>query len=239
MPTVSDFATRQAQEALGQLLADRPEFKDNKTNSIHDLLPFLEIEEDSEKWLPLFNGNTRALSLIWQGVIKNGVSKQLPFEETAPLEKLPEVKPKVRPAAKTSRKVPESALPNLDQDHPENLIPAQDKLETTGQYEIVPATKPETNPVLDERSLQTSRALAEQFTIVQYYEHLFEKSQREVEEITLALAKAKQDQLNAGQAYANSLEDLARLMASSLGSKASEFSKLFTRVVGGGPAAKK
>ncbi len=238
MPVVNELVTRRAQRALGQLLEERPEFKDNKSNSIQDLIPFLEIEEGSQDWLPDFEGNTRALSLIWQSVIKNGPPKTNPSEEARPAVPPVEIKTKLRQSPRTIRKSPENNRENSSQTPVENNLPLEGEVISPEEFNLMVSGKNSSPQVPDERAIQTSRALAEQFTIVQYYEQMLEQTQQQVEEMTGALARAKKDQLNAAQAYANSLEDLARLMASSLGPKASEFSKLFSRVIGN-PNSKK
>jgi outer membrane biosynthesis protein TonB len=253
MPAVIDEkATEQARAAIAQLLEDRPEFRDTKNSQVQDLMMFLEVEEGSEEWLPQFEDNTRALSNIWHNVIKEGVKPLTPKEEvaipapvqpktngngTAPRKpaalkaEAPKPKkeetPKPKPETKPENRREEKPAPVVT---PEAVTVEAEVIEPV-HYDLVLRSGPP--QVMEERALQTSRALAEQFSIVQYYEQMIEQANQTVEELNEALARAKQGQANAAQAYANALEDLARLMATSLGPKASDFSKLLARVVGG------
>lgn len=256
MPALDERATRQARAALLQLLEERPEFKDTKNNQIHDLIPFLEIEEDSAEWLPQFESNTRALSTIWHNVIKNGGEVQAepapaepkqngsapqPKIEAQVVEAAPAPpKPKPASAPKASAKPAEKPRPEKKAEAQpvpaETVVPVEGEVVEPIHYELIVQSGPRS---LAEQTLQASRALAEQFAIVQYHEQMLEQANHTIEELNGALARAKQSQSNATQAYTNSLEDLARLMASSLGPKATDFSKLLARVIGGNQPGKK
>lgn len=269
MPAIDEKVTRQARAAISQLLEERPEFRDSKSNQIHDLIPFLDIEEDSAEWLPSFNDNTRALSAIWHSVLKNEPEKPAPApvpvqakfavsngntnngngvvkkpvskaatpapaptpvaKAVTPAPKAEEVAPKPKQEKETRREEPPAPVATP--------IPVEAEVIEPVQYELVVRSGPP--QVLEERSLQASRALAEQFAIVQYHEQMLEQSNRTLEELNESIARAKESQVNAAQAYANSLEDLARLMATSLGPKATDFSKLLARMVGGSQPGKK
>jgi hypothetical protein len=241
MLVLDDKVTEQARTALTQLLEERPEFRDGKNRQIQDLIPFLEIEEGSHEWLPHFTNNTRALSTIWHSVIKNG-GEGKPSAEVSTVPEPAPTRRNATPRANTKAKpkpTEKSVSPPNSADQLELLTSEQVEGEVVEpvRYELVVQSGPP--PTLEERTLQASRALADQFAIVQYHEQMLEQSNRTVEELADALAQARQSQTNAAQAYANSLEDLAKLMATSLGPKAGEFSKLLARVVGNSLPGKK
>jgi len=213
MPVITEAAanpTEQARGALRELLTERPEFIDTKRNNIRDLIPFLEEEDGFPIWLGHFEGNLRNLTTIWAQVAKQ-------LQENPPIQEVINVVPEIVspiPEKKVTRKTTPTAK-------------AKPLVEENRQIVVVQEQVP---AVLEEQVIQAGRALAEQFAIVKHHEMALQQAARTIEEANEALALARQTYANSTTAYSNALEDLARLMANSLGTKATDFSKLMAKV---------
>ncbi len=234
-------ATNLAREAIARFLEERPDFRDTKRNSIEDLVMFLEVEEDSAEWLPQFAGSTRSLSNLWHSLARNA---PIQTESDLTLVSQPSNEsPKPKNKRVVSRVTPIVTAKSEDVTAPPPLIEdvivvtedvpdqqseqvKQELLTVGAELELVQA-----DPTLPESAIQTSRAIAEQFALVKYREQQLSQVNRSVEELNEALARAKQQQADVLQAYTHSLEELAQLLATSLGPKAGDFGKLFSRVV--------
>lgn len=224
---IDQHATIRARAVIAQLLEDRPEFRDVKNKQVQELIPFLEIEEDSQEWLPQFEGNSRSLASLWRNVVKEGDS-QPPLLTVAPE---PEHLVSSKAAKRANSSPTKAALKEQVVEPLESYtIVSQVAEQEANQLQLAPASDLAASST-GERALAASRALAEQFAIVQYHEQMLEQTNRSVEELSEALAQARQRQTDATHAYTSSLEELARLMATSLGPRANEFGKLFSRVV--------
>lgn len=211
----------QARLAFRELLSERPEFMDTSRYSINDVVPFLEQEEGFPDWLSQYEGNMRALSSVWNQTAKQMKQATPPAPPiiAKPVETVKEVKPKATPIKKPVA----TPTPSIIQEATQVLESQQ---MVVAKEELSPA-------VLEEQALQQSRALAEQFAIVKHHEIALKQATSSIEEATEALNRARQNHFNATTAYSNALEDLARMMASSLGIKATEFSKLIVKAASG------
>jgi hypothetical protein len=131
-----------------------------------------------------------------------------------------EAKPQttVEPSAEAKPKV---VAPKKPKESGQGVI--ESKTAIVPKDEIPPA-------VLEEQAIMQSKALAEQFAIVKHHEIALRQAAISIEEATEALNRARQSHANAITAYSNALEDLARMLASSLGTKTTEFTKLLTKV---------
>ncbi len=213
MPVITEAAanpTEQARGALRELLTERPEFMDTKRNNIRDLIPFLENEDGFPAWLGHFEGSLRNLTTVW-----GQVAKQL--QENPPVQEVVTSDPEIvtpTPEKKAARKTAPSAK-------------AKPLIEENRQMVVVKEQPP---AVIEEQVIQAGRALAEQFAIVKHHELALQQAARTIEEANEALNLARQTYANSTTAYSNALEDLARLMANSLGTKATDFSKLMAKV---------
>jgi hypothetical protein len=203
----------EARIALRNLLIERPEFMDTSRNRIQDIVPFLEEEYGFPTWFSHYENNYRGLSSVWSQVIKQ--MKTEPPVQYAEPEPVVEVQPEPVAPAKT-RSAPRKKATSKDEPVVE---------ETTAlvvSYEESPV-------VLEEQLISASRALAEQFAIVKHHEQAMKQALQIIEDANEALVRARQSHANASTAYTNALEDLARLMANSLGNKAGDFSKLVAK----------
>jgi len=233
--------TNLARSAISRFLEERPDFRDTKRNSIEDLVMFLEVEEDSAEWLPQFAGNTRSLSNLWHNLARTA---PVQTESDLPLVSQPSNEsPKTRNKRVGSRVTP--AIPSQSEDVLADPLPSKDIVTVTETVpedkiietiqELLPVVAElelvQADPTLPESAIQISRAIAEQFALVKYREQQLSHVNRSVEELNEALARAKQQQADVLQAYTHSLEELAQLLATSLGPKAGDFGKLFSRVV--------
>lgn len=234
-------ATNLARAAITRFLEERPDFRDTKRNSIEDLVMFLEVEEDSAEWLPQFAGNTRSLSNLWHNLARNA---PIQSESDLTLVSQPSGEsPKIRSKRVSNRVAPVVnpksvevvAAPLSIEDTPIGTADIFIEKSDESNQELLPVEEElelvQTDPSLPESAIQTSRAIAEQFALVKYREQQLSQVNRSVEELNEALARAKQQQADVLQAYTHSLEELAQLLATSLGPKAGDFGKLFSRVV--------
>jgi chaperonin GroEL (HSP60 family) len=218
-----------ARDAFRELLTERPDFIDTARYSINEVVPFLEQEDGFPKWLGYFENNMRALSAVWIQTAKQ-------MKASSAMEK---VDPKPVQATQNTAKVETPKQTVEEEAKPKT--PKKPKESTAPVVDIKPAIvlKDETPPaVLEEQAITQSRALAEQFAIVKHHEIALRQASMSIEEATEALNRARQSHANAITAYSNALEDLARMLASSLGAKTSEFTKLLAKVATSDPAKK-
>jgi hypothetical protein len=155
-----------------------------------------------------------------------------------------------KPSQEPPKPVQETSTPTLEtskpaqEAKPKTTTPKKPKETAEGVVENKTAIVPreEIPPaMLEEQAFVQSKALAEQFAIVKHHEIALRQAAISIEEATEALNRARQAHGNAITAYNNALEDLARMLTSSLGAKATEFSKLMAKVAtsGGGDTTKK
>ncbi len=202
----------EARIALRNLLTERPEFMDTSRNRIQDIVPFLEEEFGFPTWFSHYENNYRGLSSVWTQVIKQMKTEpQLQFPEV----EVPEIQAEPVAPTKTRAAPRKKAAPKA-----EPVL--EDSTALVVSYEESPV-------VLEEQLITASRALAEQFAIVKHHEQAMKQAAQIIEDANEALVRARQSHANASTAYTNALEDLARLMANSLGSKAGDFSKLVAK----------
>lgn len=133
--------------------------------------------------------------------------------------------------AQTVVRVAEAGNEKTNNDSPAETSVYAKAIEPTSYNSPIKAELPAENNLAMEMALQASRALAEQFAIVQYYEQQLEKSNQSIEDLNKRLSQARQQQADTNEAYNSALEELAKLLATSLGTRAGEFTKLLNRVV--------
>ncbi|NWJ48336.1 MAG: hypothetical protein HXX08_20970 [Chloroflexi bacterium] len=193
----------EARSAFRSLLLERPEFMDTNRNHIQDVVPFLEEESGFPEWLTHYEGNNRALSGVWTSVIRE-IKKDTSVKETESKIELPKPEKRTRTVTRKPQNV---------ENENTAIVPAIDNSPT----------------LLEDQAIQSSRALAEQFAIVKHHELAIKQATQSIEQANEALVRARQDFAHATTAYTNALDDLARLLANSLGNKAGEFSKLLAK----------
>lgn len=165
-----------------------------------------------------------------------------PLQETVkPLQNTPKpVQETVKSTQETPKPVQETAK-TAEETKPKTPKKPKETAEGVVESKTAIVPKEEIPPaMLEEQAFVQSKALAEQFAIVKHHEIALRQAAISIEEATEALNRARQSHGNAITAYNNALEDLARMLTSSLGAKATEFSKLMAKVATtGGDNAKK